>query len=115
MAIANAMKAGVQGIKIKMSGRLNGSEIARREEFKEGRIPLHTFRADIDYGTATAITTFGCIGIKVWIFNGEVYGREKKDDAGPARAPRPRGPRRARTTADATIAAATAGTGSSTC
>jgi small subunit ribosomal protein S3 len=65
-----------------MSGRLNGSEIARREEFKEGRIPLHTFRADIDYNTATAITTFGCIGIKVWIFNGEVYGNEKKDDAG---------------------------------
>ena len=82
MAISNAMKAGVQGVKIKMSGRLNGSEIARREEFKEGRIPLHTFRADIDYNTATAITTFGCIGIKVWIFNGEVYGHEKKDDAG---------------------------------
>jgi small subunit ribosomal protein S3 len=82
MSISNAMKAGVQGIKIKMSGRLNGSEIARREEFKEGRIPLHTFRADIDYNTATAVTTFGCIGIKVWIFNGEVYGHEKKDDAG---------------------------------
>jgi small subunit ribosomal protein S3 len=70
------------GKKIKMSGRLNGSEIARREEFKEGRIPLHTFRADIDYDTATAVTTFGCIGVKVWIFNGEVYGHEMKDDAG---------------------------------
>ncbi|HTO21872.1 MAG TPA: 30S ribosomal protein S3 [Spirochaetia bacterium] len=82
MAILNSMKAGVQGIKVKISGRLSGAEMARREEFKEGRIPLHTFRADIDYGTATAITTFGCVGIKVWIFNGEVYGQAKKDDAG---------------------------------
>jgi small subunit ribosomal protein S3 len=82
MAIVNAMKAGVQGIKVKISGRLSGAEMARREEFKEGRIPLHTFRADIDYATATAITTFGCVGIKVWIFNGEVFGHEKKDDAG---------------------------------
>ncbi len=82
MAIANAMKAGVQGVKVRMSGRLNGAEIARTETFKEGRIPLHTFRSDIDYNTATAVTTFGCIGIKVWICNGEVYGRERKDDAG---------------------------------
>ncbi len=82
MAIANAMKAGVQGVKVRMSGRLNGAEIARTETFKEGRVPLHTLRSDIDYNTATAITTFGCIGIKVWICNGEVYGREKKDDAG---------------------------------
>ena len=82
MAILNSMKTGVQGIKVKISGRLSGAEMARREEFKEGRIPLHTFRADIDYGTATAITTFGCVGIKVWIFNGEVYGQAKKDDAG---------------------------------
>jgi small subunit ribosomal protein S3 len=82
MAIANAMKAGVQGIKIKISGRLGGAEMARREEYKEGRIPLHTFRADIDYGNAVAITTFGTIGIKVWVFNGEVFTRDYKEDAG---------------------------------
>jgi small subunit ribosomal protein S3 len=82
IAISNAMKAGVQGIKVKISGRLSGAEMARREEFKEGRIPLHTFRADIDYGTATSVTTFGCVGIKVWICNGEVFGHEKKEDAG---------------------------------
>lgn len=82
MAVANAMKAGVQGAKIKVSGRLGGAEIARTEQFKEGRIPLHTFRADIDYGVATAVTTFGAIGIKVWIYKGEVFGGEKKEDAG---------------------------------
>jgi len=82
MAVANAMKAGVQGAKLRVSGRLGGSEIARTEQYKEGRIPLHTFRADIDYGTATAITTFGCIGIKVWVYKGELFGGEKKEDAG---------------------------------
>jgi small subunit ribosomal protein S3 len=82
MAIATAMKSGVQGIKIKLSGRLGGAEIARREQYKEGRIPLHTFRADIDYGTATSITTFGTIGVKVWIFNGEILDRDRKEDAG---------------------------------
>ena len=82
MAVTNAMKAGVQGAKIKVSGRLGGAEIARREEYKEGRIPLHTFRADLDYGSATAVTTFGCIGIKVWIYKGELFGGEKKEDAG---------------------------------
>jgi small subunit ribosomal protein S3 len=82
MAVANAMKAGVQGAKIRVSGRLGGSEIARTEQFKEGRIPLHTFRADIDYGAATSITTFGSIGIKVWIYKGELFGGEKKEDAG---------------------------------
>lgn len=82
MAIANAMKTGVLGVKVKISGRLSGAEMARREEFKEGQIPLHTFRADIDYNTATAVTTFGCVGVKVWIYNGEVFGKEKKDDAG---------------------------------
>ena len=82
MAVANAMKAGVQGAKMRVSGRLGGSEIARTEQYKEGRIPLHTFRADIDYGTATAITTFGCIGIKVWVYKGELFGGEKKEDAG---------------------------------
>ena len=82
MAVANAMKTGIQGIKIKVSGRLNGAEMARTSEYKEGRIPLHTFRADIDYGFAEAVTTFGSIGVKVWICHGEVYGRDKKEDAG---------------------------------
>ncbi len=82
MAVLNAVKAGVQGAKIKVSGRLGGSEMARTEEYKEGRIPLHTFRADIDYGFAEAITTFGSIGVKVWIYKGEVFGSEKKEDAG---------------------------------
>jgi small subunit ribosomal protein S3 len=82
MAVANAMKTGIQGIKIKISGRLGGAEMARSNEYKEGRIPLHTFRADIDYGFAEAVTTFGSIGVKVWICNGELYGREKKEDAG---------------------------------
>ncbi|MBN2532618.1 MAG: 30S ribosomal protein S3 [Spirochaetales bacterium] len=82
MAVSNAMKTGIQGIKIKISGRLGGAEMARTSEYKEGRIPLHTFRADIDYGFAVAITTFGTIGVKVWICHGEVYGKDKKEDAG---------------------------------
>jgi len=82
MAVQNAMKSGVQGIKIKISGRLGGAEMARNMEMKEGRIPLHTLRADIDYGFAESYTTFGVIGVKVWIFQGEVYGQEKNDDAG---------------------------------
>jgi small subunit ribosomal protein S3 len=82
MAVANAIKAGVQGAKIMVSGRLGGSEMARTEQYKEGRIPLHTFRADIDYGYTTAISTFGAIGVKVWIYRGEIFGGEKKEDAG---------------------------------
>ncbi len=82
MTASNAMKAGCKGIKIKVSGRLGGAEMARTQEVKEGRIPLHTLRADIDYGFAEANTTFGVIGIKVWVFKGEVYGNEQKDDAG---------------------------------
>jgi small subunit ribosomal protein S3 len=82
MAVANAMKGGVQGIKIKISGRLGGADMSRDMMMKEGRIPLHTFRADIDYATAEADTTFGIIGVKVWTFNGEVYKRDTKDDAG---------------------------------
>ncbi len=81
-AISKAMAAGVQGIKIRVSGRLGGAEIARSEWMKEGRIPLHTLRSDIDYGFAVANTSFGAIGVKVWIFNGEIYDRVKKDDAG---------------------------------
>jgi small subunit ribosomal protein S3 len=82
MAIQNSMRAGVQGIKIKISGRLGGAEMSRSLEMKEGRIPLHTFRADIDYGFAESLTTFGTIGVKVWLFHGEVFGRDRKDDAG---------------------------------
>jgi len=82
MAVQNSMKTGILGIKIKIAGRLGGAEMARVFETKEGRIPLHTLRADIDYGFAEANTTFGVIGIKVWVFNGEVYGKDKKDDAG---------------------------------
>lgn len=71
-AVQNALRAGAEGIKVKVSGRLNGAEIARNEWYREGRVPLHTLRADIDYGTAEALTTYGLIGIKVWIFKGEV-------------------------------------------
>lgn len=74
-AVTNAMRIGALGIKINVAGRLNGAEIARSEWYREGRVPLHTFRADIDYGTAEAHTTFGVIGIKVWIFKGEIFGR----------------------------------------
>ena len=70
--IQSAMRMGSQGIKVQCSGRLNGAEIARREGYHEGRVPLHTLRADIDYATSTAKTTFGTIGVKVWIFKGEI-------------------------------------------
>ena len=75
MAIASAMRMGAEGIKVRISGRLSGADIARREEFKQGRIPLHTFRADIDYALAEAQTVYGKIGIKVWICKGEVFGK----------------------------------------
>lgn len=74
-AIASAVRVGAQGIKIKCSGRLGGAEMARTEMYKEGRIPLHTLRADIDYAISEADTIYGKIGIKVWIFKGEVYGK----------------------------------------
>ncbi len=74
-AIASAIRVGAQGIKIKVSGRLGGAEMARTEQYKEGRIPLHTLRADIDYAISEANTVYGKIGIKVWIFKGEVYGK----------------------------------------
>lgn len=82
MAIQNAMKAGVQGIKIRVSGRLGGAEMSRTETQKQGRVPLHTLRAQVDYGFAQAFTTFGAIGVKVWMFHGEVLNREVKQDAG---------------------------------
>lgn len=82
MALNNAMKTGIQGIKIKVSGRLGGAEMSRTEQVKAGRVPLHTLRANIDYGFAEADTTFGLIGVKVWVFTGEVYKRDRKEDAG---------------------------------
>ncbi|HIH2763155.1 MAG TPA: 30S ribosomal protein S3 [Candidatus Azoamicus sp.] len=78
-AIINAIKQGAKGIKVAVSGRLGGAEIARREWYKEGRIPLHTFKADIDYGFSEAKTTYGLIGVKVWIYKGDVtFARDKK-------------------------------------
>ena len=74
-SIASSMRVGAQGIKIKCSGRLGGAEMARSEQYKEGRIPLHTLRADIDYAISEAHTVYGKIGIKVWIFKGEVFGK----------------------------------------
>jgi len=78
--LTNTMRLGAQGVKIAVSGRLNGAEIARREWYHDGRVPLHTLRADIDYGVAEAHTTYGVIGIKVWICNGEVFDLEAKRD-----------------------------------
>jgi len=75
-SITSAIRLGAEGIKIVCSGRLGGAEMARTESYKEGRIPLQTLRADIDYATFTAITTYGCIGVKVWIYNGEVIGHK---------------------------------------
>ena len=75
MAIASAMRMGAEGIKIKVSGRIGGAEMARSEEYKQGRTPLHTWRADIDYATYEALTVYGKIGVKVWVCKGEVYGK----------------------------------------
>lgn len=78
-AVSSAMKAGAKGIKICVSGRLGGAEIARSEAYREGRVPLHTFRANVDYGTAEAKTTYGIIGVKVWIFKGEVLPQKTRE------------------------------------
>ena len=109
-AVGNAMRLGALGIKVNVGGRLNGAEIARSEWYREGRVPLHTLRADIDYGFAEAKTTYGIIGIKVWVYKGEVFdfsqvGQEKQDDTPAPRAERgdrerPRGPRRDREARD---------------
>lgn len=80
-AVQNSMRIGAQGIKVNVAGRLNGAEIARSEWYREGRVPLHTLRADIDYGFAEAKTTYGIIGIKVWVFKGEIYGDEPQVEA----------------------------------
>ena len=94
-AMTNAMRLGAQGIKIMSAGRLNGIEIARTEWYREGRVPLHTLRAEIDYGFPEAKTTYGVIGIKVWVFKGEVLGKGEQP-AAPPPAPEPeRKPRRA--------------------
>ncbi|MCK9292429.1 MAG: 30S ribosomal protein S3, partial [Bacteroidales bacterium] len=103
-AISSSMRIGAEGIKVMISGRVGGAEMARRETYKEGRIPLHTLRADIDYALVEAHTTYGRIGIKVWICKGEIYGKPElvpttvggaaKKSAGPARyggSPRQRG------------------------
>ena len=80
-AVQNAMRAGAEGVKIQIGGRLGGAEIARSEWYREGRVPLHTLRADIDYATAEGNTTYGVIGVKVWIFKGEILGGEEAEVA----------------------------------
>jgi small subunit ribosomal protein S3 len=96
-AITNAMRLGAQGIKIMSAGRLNGIEIARTEWYREGRVPLHTLRADIDYGTSEAKTTYGIIGVKVWVFKGEVMTKHEQAVAAPSAgadvAPAPEAPK----------------------
>jgi small subunit ribosomal protein S3 len=81
-SVTNAMRIGAEGIKINVAGRLNGAEIARSEWYREGRVPLHTLRADVDYGFAEALTTYGILGVKVWIYKGEVFDLETKDSSG---------------------------------
>jgi small subunit ribosomal protein S3 len=93
-AVQNAMRLGALGIKVNVAGRLNGAEIARTEWYREGRVPLHTLRADIDYGFSEAKTTYGIIGVKVWVYKGEVFDlfatpAEVKEEAPAQRAPRP--------------------------
>lgn len=83
-SVGNAMRLGAEGIKINVSGRLNGADIARAEWYREGRVPLHTLRADVDYGTAEALTTYGIIGIKVWIYKGEIFDLYAEETSKPA-------------------------------
>ena len=83
-AVTNTLRLGAQGVKVCVAGRLNGAEIARTEWYREGRVPLHTLRADIDYGFAEAVTTYGIIGVKVWIFKGEVIGKQEEEEASAA-------------------------------
>jgi len=80
-AVARAMRMGAQGVRVQSSGRLGGSEIARREWYREGRVPLHTLRADVNYGFAEAHTTYGIIGVKVWVFRGEVLTKQEEERA----------------------------------
>ena len=92
MSLAGTMRMGAEGVKIQIAGRLNGAEMARNETYKDGRIPLHTFRADIDYALVEAHTTYGRIGVKVWVFRGEVYGKQDLSPADPSKEEK-RGPR----------------------
>ncbi len=85
-AVTNSMRLGAEGIRVKVSGRLNGAEIARSEGYREGRVPLHTLRADIDYGLAEARTTYGIIGVKVWIFKGEIFNQTEEGEVAEAEA-----------------------------
>jgi len=82
-AVGNSMRLGALGIKVKISGRLNGADIARSEWYREGQVPLHTLRADVDYGLVEAATTYGILGVKVWIYKGEVFDLETKDSGNP--------------------------------
>lgn len=84
-AVDSALRFGCKGIKVRCSGRLNGAEIARTEWYLQGRLPLHTLRADIDYGLAEAMTTYGVIGVKCWIYNGEILQEKKRSDRAPER------------------------------
>jgi small subunit ribosomal protein S3 len=79
--VQNAMRQGAEGVKVQIGGRLGGAEIARTEWYREGRVPLHTLRADIDYATYEAVTTYGILGVKVWIFKGEVIGSDNSSDS----------------------------------
>jgi small subunit ribosomal protein S3 len=94
-SVQNAMRIGALGIKVNVAGRLNGAEIARSEWYREGRVPLHTLRADIDYGFAEARTTYGIIGIKVWIYKGEIFDLAAATEAAKAEASEERPTRRA--------------------
>ncbi|MGL4249660.1 MAG: 30S ribosomal protein S3, partial [Aeromonas sp.] len=93
-AVQNAMRLGAKGIKVEVSGRLGGAEIARTEWYREGRVPLHTLRADIDYATSEAHTTYGVIGVKVWVFKGEVLGGLAAVNAAAAQEQAPAKPKR---------------------
>ena len=95
-AVQSAMRLGAEGIRITSGGRPGGAEIARTEWYREGRVPLHTLRADIDYGTATATTAYGTCGVKVWVFKGEVMAHNAEPAQAPAPAPEP--PKRPRRT-----------------
>jgi len=98
-AVQNAMRLGAKGIKVEVSGRLGGAEIARSEWYREGRVPLHTLRADIDYATAEALTTYGIIGVKVWIFKGEILGGLHAQAQQPQEPKQAKAPKKARKSA----------------
>jgi small subunit ribosomal protein S3 len=90
-AVTNAMRLGALGVKVNVAGRLNGAEIARSEWYREGRVPLHTLRADIDYGFAEAKTTYGVIGVKTWIYRGDVFDLYAPKEEGKGESQRPAG------------------------